>query len=331
MNLFNYTILTLIILLFIFLNQITKYINYYDYPDNSRKIHKSPISKLAGIIIFFICLNIFVYEYFNQNWSSKFIYLIIISLTFIFLLNLFDDYKNISANFRLIITSIVLFFLFTINSDFSVNKLYFSSIDKIVYLNQGSIFFSLLCVLLLSNAINLFDGFNGISLSHFLIWYLILFNENIFNNYFYLANLIFLVLLLIINLKNISFIGNSGSACIGFFISILIINSYHSGNVNSVENIFLFFLIPGIDMLRLFVLRIASKKNPFDADNQHLHHYIIKNFKNKLVLPIYLCISLSPILFGYLIDSKYHLYLIIFCIVIYSIIVKFLKNKIKNV
>ena len=130
MSLFNYIIFTIIILVLVFFSQITKYINYYDYPDNYRKIHKSPTSKLAGFIIFFICLNIFIFEYFNQNWSYKFIILVIFSLIYIFLLNLLDDYKNISANFRLISTTIVLFFLFTINNDFSINKLYFSFFNK---------------------------------------------------------------------------------------------------------------------------------------------------------------------------------------------------------
>ena len=60
MNLFNYAIFTLILFLFLFFNQITKYINYYDYPDNSRKIHKLPISKLAGFITFYL----FKYFYF---------------------------------------------------------------------------------------------------------------------------------------------------------------------------------------------------------------------------------------------------------------------------
>ena len=327
MSLFNYIIFTVVLLLFLFFNQITKYINYYDYPDNSRKIHKKPISKLAGIITFFICLNIFIFEYLNQNWSNKFLLLVIFTLIFIFLLNLLDDYKNISANFRLISTAIVLYFLFSINNNFSVNELYFGFFNKSIYLNQGSILFSILCVLLLSNAINLIDGFNGISLTHFILWFILIFNENIFDIHFYLINLVFLIFLLAINLKNISFIGNSGSACIGFFISVLVINSYHTGHINSVENIFLIFLIPGIDMFRLFVIRIASKKNPFEADKQHLHHYIMKKFKNKNVLPLYLSISFSPILAGYLLDPKYHLYLIISCIVIYFIIINILKKK----
>ncbi len=327
MSLFNYIIFTIIILVLVFFSQITKYINYYDYPDNYRKIHKSPTSKLAGFIIFFICLNIFIFEYFNQNWSYKFIILVIFSLIYIFLLNLLDDYKNISANFRLISTTIVLFFLFTINNDFSINKLYFSFFNKDVYLTQGSIFFSILCILLLSNAINLMDGFNGITLTHFILWYLIIFNKNLFNHYFYIINLLLLIFLLIMNLKNISFIGNSGTACIGFFISVLIINGYQSGNINSVESIFLIFLIPGIDMFRLFITRIAHKKNPFDADKQHLHHYIMKNYKNSHVLPAYISLSFFPVLAGYFIDPEYHLYLIIFCIVIYFIIINFLKKK----
>jgi len=331
MNLVNYLIFVLIIFFFIFINQITKYINYYDYPDNARKIHKSPTSKLAGFIIFFICLNFFLFENFNDKWPDKFTYLSIFTLVYVFSLNVLDDYKNISPNFRLISTAVVLFFLFTINNDFSIDKLYFSFVNKSVDLNQGSIFFSILCVLSLSNAINLIDGYNGISISHLIIWYLLIINQNIFENSFYLIVLVILFILLLVNLKNISFIGNSGSACIGLFVSILIINSYHEGTIKSVENIFLIFLIPGIDMLRLFVIRIASKKNPFDADKEHLHHYIMRKFRPNHVLIVYICISFFPVVLGYFIESKYHLYLIFLCIKIYFTILNYIKNKKNNV
>ena len=326
MNIVNYFIFALIIFFFIFINQITKYIDYYDYPNNARKIHRGPVSKLGGFIIFFICLNFFLFESFNDKWSDKFTLLSIFTLIYIFSLNLLDDYKNISPSFRLISTAIILFFLFTINDDLSIDKLYFSSFNKYVNLNQGSIFFSILCVLLLSNAINLIDGYNGILVSHLIIWYLLILNQNIFENPFYIIILLILLFLLFINLKNISFVGNSGSACIGFFVSILIINSYHEETIKSVENIFLIFLIPGIDMLRLFVARIASKKNPFDADKEHLHHYIMNNFKHNHVLIVYICLSFFPVVMGNLIEPNFHFYLIFFCIIAYFIILNFLKK-----
>ena len=138
-----------------------------------------------------------------------------------------------------------------------------------------------------------------------------------------------MILILIYNLKNKTFIGNNGTASVGFFISVLIINNYHNNFITSVELIFLIFLIPGIDMLRVFLIRIYNNKNPFISDNQHLHHFIIKAFSKKAVLPLYLSISFTPFILTYFLNEKYYLYLLIFYIIIYVIIIQLLKKKLK--
>ena len=79
------------------------------------------------------------------------------------------------------------------------------------------------------------------------------------------------------------------------------------------------------------VLRIYNNKNPFISDNQHLHHFIIKAFSKKAVLPLYLSISFTPFILTYFLNEKYYLYLLIFYIIIYVIIIQLLKKKIKNV
>ena len=45
-------------------------------------------------------------------------------------------------------------------------------------------------------------------------------------------------------------------------------------------------MVPGVDMFRLFLMRILSKKNPFSPDRNHIHHLLLnkifkyKNFNN---------------------------------------------------
>ena len=46
------------------------------------------------------------------------------------------------------------------------------------------------------------------------------------------------------------------------------------------EQIFFILILPGIDMFRVFLVRILNKKNPFKADNQHFHNLIAKKIKN---------------------------------------------------
>ena len=43
--------------------------------------------------------------------------------------------------------------------------------------------------------------------------------------------------------------------------------------------------IPGLDMLRVFVLRIRKKRNPFYPDQNHFHHILKKIYNKKFLLP----------------------------------------------
>ena len=41
-----------VFILFYF-SKISNYLNFFDFPDNDRKIHKNPISLLGGFIVYF--------------------------------------------------------------------------------------------------------------------------------------------------------------------------------------------------------------------------------------------------------------------------------------
>ena len=42
-------------------------------------------------------------------------------------------------------------------------------------------------------------------------------------------------------------------------------------------------IYPLIDLLRVFILRIKNGQSPFVADNRHLHHAVVRKFKNHFV------------------------------------------------
>ena len=42
------------------------------------------------------------------------------------------------------------------------------------------------------------------------------------------------------------------------------------------EEIFIILSLPGLDMFRLFLVRIFYGKNPFSPDRNHIHHLIEK-------------------------------------------------------
>jgi hypothetical protein len=125
------------------------------------------------------------------------------------------------------------------------------------------------------------------------------------------------------NYRNKIFLGNSGASLLsGYFIYLLI-------SINSVSNVDVFQiisapLIMGIDMIRLFVERIINKKNIFDRDNNHFHHILLKNFKLKKSISIYMFLSFFPIIFSTLFKMQI-LFFILLSIAIYFILIKKFK------
>ena len=108
------------------------------------------------------------------------------------------------------------------------------------------------------------------------------------------------------------FLGDSGTLFLSSIIAFITIKSFNQNSINfSYEKIFLLFLIPGVDMLRLFVLRIANKKNPFLADRNHLHHILLDRFSLLKTNLVYLALIVIPLFIQILLNIQ-----IIFCIII---------------
>ena len=92
--------------------------------------------------------------------------------------------------------------------------------------------------------------------------------------------------------------GDSGTFAISILIGLIIIDTYNQSSISyfnislKVEQIFMILMLPGIDMFRVFLLRISLGKNPFLPDNNHLHHYLLKFFNKYQICLIYLIIIL---------------------------------------
>ncbi len=101
--------------------------------------------------------------------------------------------------------------------------------------------------------------------------------------YFFLPILIFIIFYLILNYKKLLFLGDNGSYVIGFLFSYLFIKSYNYEVINYADKIFLIMILPGVDMFRLFIIRIFSKKNPFYPDQNHIHHLLLNSEKSNII------------------------------------------------
>ena len=330
----------LILIFFILLNlfivtyfQKLKIFHYViDKPDKVRKLHSKPTPLAGGQII---CLNIFIYcvfvyfhreileiEIFFKNIKSLNFFM----LTFfsIFLIGIIDDKIDFQANTKFLLLAIIITILLLFDDDLVLNNIRFSFLERSFSLHYFNMIFSVLCFLIFLNAFNMFDGINLQAISYSLFIFLIL--TFFFVNSFILKILIInLVTFSYLNLKNKSFLGDSGSLLLGFLISYFFIKLYNFNYFNYADQITLFMLIPGLDLIRLFISRIYRKKNPLSPDRNHLHHLLLSKYSFKFsIITILLFISFPIFLEYFKINN---ILTILLTTIIYFALVFFLKRK----
>ena len=311
----------------IFHKKIAKLVNVFDYPDNKRKLHKSITPITGGLIIFF---NLLIYSFFillndqfNQEIkylflnSSDFILFIVTSI-FIFILGIVDDKISISPNKKFLL---VLFLI--LPSIFYSDMLIIENV-RVTFLNNSfhigslSFFWTLLCFLLFINAFNMFDGINlQVSIySKILCLGLIMMGgyENLIISLF-----IGLLTFTILNKRSQSFLGDGGTYLLAYIFGYCYIKLYNFNSDIYADQIVLIMILPGIELMRLFITRIIKKKNPFSADRNHLHHYLSKKFNlfNSTI------ITQSMIIFPFILSLLfgYTFYFLILVLVIYTFLI----------
>jgi len=312
-------------------NFISNTINIIDYPDINRKHHITKTSLIGGLLIFSCLIYIVCIDQIfqiNQNYILK----VTIVLIPIFFIGLLDDIHNLSPKTKTISLLMFIIIFFYLHEEFLLKEIYFDDFKTIYLLNNklASLSFTALCALLLINAFNMCDGINGLAHSIAIFWLTtltLIFNLNI--TFYFIISII--LLSLIFNIKGKYFLGNSGSLLLGTFISLITIYHYnHSKEKISVENIVLIFLIPGLDMMRLFIVRITNNKNPFIGDRNHFHHYLIKNVDLGKTILLYIILMLWPLILIKTYKIKYF-FIMILQIIIFSFLVSyFYKKKIKK-
>jgi UDP-GlcNAc:undecaprenyl-phosphate GlcNAc-1-phosphate transferase len=127
------------------------------------------------------------------------------------------------------------------------------------------------------------------------------------------------------NLKSKIFLGDSGNYFLSTLLGSLIIINNNTYKNFSAEEIFILLMLPGIDMLRLFLTRIKNKKNPLIGDRRHLHHFLFKKLNKRKTTFAYFLLFITPIFFLYFKILSEN-YIIVFFLLIYvAIISKFKK------
>ena len=308
------------------LERISKIINLYDKPNKKRKIHSVPIPSIGGIILLInlvlVGLINFFFKILDFNYPVFFFYALVI-----FFIALIDDIFDILPQKKFFLTSLVIFFFLLFNNDKLISRIifdfYYHSIENYFI----SFFITWLCVMLLLNAINLYDGVNGQLATYAIFVFAIFLYKNIFYDLSFFI-LFFLLFFLYHNLRGKIFLGDNGSFLTGFVIAFIVISNNSTANYLTGEKIFLLMFLPGIDMFRLFVERLIKKQNPFIADSSHIHHLFIKKFSEKKLFLFNILVYSLPIILSYSINN---LLLIVILIIFYLLFIyKYLCHTLKK-
>lgn len=287
----------IISLLSYFTNNAFNKFGLLDIP-NKRKTHKEPVPISGGTIL--ILSTLFLY-YFLENFTkinlSFYLNIIFLSLIF-FILGLIDDIKNLKTTIKIFIILTFLTLTLLKYDDFIVSELRFNYILNLnIPLGYFAIPFTVFCIFMFFNALNYSDGKNGICITYsiFILIVITTINENIriFEHFLIIS----LIILLLFNLRNKLFLGNSGVNFLSVFLSLLIIKTYNMDKNNLFcDEIFLLMLLPGLDAARVTILRAYKKISPLAPDNRHFHHYLSKFINDNLIWIIYIFISSTPII-----------------------------------
>ena len=247
-----------------------------------------------------------------------------------FILALLDDIIDLNPLIKIYISILILTIF--INFDDSLKIYYLKSIflGELSFTNNYLViyFFPILSIILLINAFNFIDGINGLAslVGLSFLTYVIFKNPQLIYNLYLI--LIFVILFVFLNFKYSIFLGDSGNYLLSILIaSILLKENYFNSGMYYAEEIFLLLLIPGVDMLRLFFVRIYHGHNPLKGDMNHLHHKLFYKFGLIKTMIIYLSLVNIPIYSFYFI-KKYYLLILFLTFILYFYLIrgKFLKK-----
>jgi len=279
-----YFLLASCILTFMFLYIFQDYFvknNYYD-KINLRSSHTTKATRVGGISIFFSLFVITIYLYFQTN--EIFDFSLFIPLGILALIGLYDDVYQLDFKlkflFQLIVAKIII-----------DQGIYFTSLGGLFGIYEISYLVSqpltIIFILTIINAHNFCDGIDGLAITESLKTFVIII---LLVNYSDIRGITFITYLLVLPLvilyyfnfrkKNKVFLGDSGSLFLGLLIAISIINLSSNNQIigeeiNIISLIFICYLYPLIDMIRVVFIRLKNKKSPFTADRNHIHHFLI--------------------------------------------------------
>lgn len=319
------------------LKQLSRIVNIYDIPDKKLKLHQKPIPLIGGVFIIlnlifsYLLINILDKEFIPKKLDLIEEFSLYFSTILLFLVGIYDDKKNLNPIIKLFFSSIVIYFAVLLNDILLIDSISISFLEKRIFLGKFSLAFTILCILLFIHAANLFDGIDLQSISYFIIIFIYLLIYSNFKIICFVL-IISLIFLLFMNFKNYLFLGDSGIYLLSFIASFIFIYEHNIfKTILFADEIFILMMMPGIDMIRLVVLRIINRKNVFKGDREHIHHLLVKRFSLINSNLVVITMTIFPI-FLFKVFNLSILSIIIFFLISYIVVISFiLKTRNKRI
>ena len=250
-----------------------------DYP-GGRKIHTEVMPRMGGLIIFVIVLvmiNAFV-EDFNS------VKLLIVSATVLVFSGIIDDVLGLNNFIKFIIQNIsAIILIYYLEPHYTEVLLFgYSFSSPFDYL------ILLLFIVGTINSINFLDGLDGLASGFSILIFSVLLALAIRKNDVFLILLCVSLLGSTLGFLRFNafpasvFLGDTGSLVLGFFLiliaSLTSIN-YHESALDLTFPLILLAL-PLVDTIKVFIIRLSRKRDPFSGDNSHQHHILKKSIVN---------------------------------------------------
>ncbi|MCB0496677.1 MAG: undecaprenyl/decaprenyl-phosphate alpha-N-acetylglucosaminyl 1-phosphate transferase [Cyclobacteriaceae bacterium] len=259
--------------------------NLMDSPDR-RKIHRGFIPSMGGIgIVVGLIVALLIWLTFNGIIESKYL---LAGVGLLFVAGIRDDLIPISPRVKLIVQILAAFIVLT--DGIVISSAYgLFGLDDIYY--TVKIFITIGFIIFFTNSFNLIDGLDGLAgtialiiSSFFATWFYL--NESYYLAVISAATAGSIIGFLYYNWKPAKiFMGDTGALSLGFLFSVLAILFLNKDSALTTEwykfqapisTAIAVLIIPLFDTSRIIVVRLVKKKSPFEPDNNHTHHVLIR-------------------------------------------------------
>lgn len=256
----------------------------YDIP-NERKIHTTPISSLGGLGIF-VAFMMGLLVATDVTTSVKGFQYLIAAFMVIFFFGIKDDILVLSP-IKKFIGQIIVACILVFKAKLVITNMHgFLGIHAITY--TSGCLLTLFTIIVIMNAYNLIDGVDGLAgtvsvITSAVFGFFFWINGDIFYSVlaFSFAASVFSFLIYNYSPAKI-FMGDTGAMLSGAVNAILVIHFISTAKSATVFPIeaapamgFGILLMPLLDTLRVFALRMIHGRSPFYPDRNHLHHFLL--------------------------------------------------------